>query len=386
MLPMKGRKTLLYLDNNATTKVAKEVFEAMLPFLLEEFGNPSSKYYSIATTAQAAVEDARTKLAKLLNADTEEIVFTSGASESNNLIVKGVADYYSNKGKHLITSSIEHKSVMESFHYLSQHGFDITFLPVDRFGKVDPALVKESIRPDTILVSIIWGNNEVGTVNDIESISKICSEKGVFFHSDATQIIGKLPVNLKQIPVQFLSLSAHKFHGPKGIGACFIRKNKLGLRTKITPLVHGGSQEQGYRAGTLAVHNIVGLGKAAEIALRDMKDNQARLLSLEAWLHQELENNLKGIRFNGDPRDKIPGVINITIPGMNNELLVDWLARQNIAVSTGSACSVSEPSHVLKAMNIPLEEIRQSIRISFSPEVEQEDLERFCQCLYQALS
>jgi cysteine desulfurase len=377
---------MIYLDNNATTSVSHEVLTAMLPFLAQEFGNPSSKYYRLATTAQTAVEKARAQVAALVYGTPDEIIFTSGATESNNLVIKGVADYYVDKGRHLITSMVEHKSVLEAFHYLAERGYEITILPTDKYGRVQPDKLEKAIRPDTILISIMWGNNETGTLNDVETLAQICETRQVFFHTDATQVVGKLPMNLSRLRAHFLSLSAHKFHGPKGIGACYIRKDKNGLRTKLTPLIHGGNQEQGYRAGTLAVHNIVGLGKAAEIALRDMNENRNFLQAAEEWLFNELKKIVPGIRLNGHPTERIPGVLNIIIPGLNNELLIQWLAQQDIAVSSGSACSVSEPSYVLQTMGLSLEQVRQSIRISLDPSVQTDDLRRFCQCIRQALS
>ncbi|MFZ3172297.1 MAG: cysteine desulfurase family protein [Carboxydocellales bacterium] len=357
---------MIYLDNSATTPVDREVLEAMLPYLKEEFGNPSSKYYTLAENAKKAVEDARQKVADLINCQPSEIVFTSGSSESNNFVIKGVADYYQNKGKHIITTSVEHKSVIETCKYLALKGYDVDFLKVNRYGQVEPDTLEKAIRQDTILVSIMWGNNEIGSLNGVAKLAQICKENEIFLHCDATQVIGKVEVDMQEIPMDFLSLSAHKFYGPKGIGACFIRKNKLGLKTKITPLIHGGGQENGYRAGTLAVHNIVGLGKAAEIAKRSFGNYVENLRNLESSLTESLVAQIKEIRINTPLSAKIPGVLSLTIPGVNNELLVRDLANSGFAVSTGSACSANEPSYVLSAIGMPLDEIRSTIRLTLN--------------------
>lgn len=367
---------MIYLDNSATTPVDPEVKEAMLPYLTEEYGNPSSKYYTLAENAKKAVEESREKLAALINADPDEIIFTSCASESNNMIIKGVADYQKyivKKGNHIITSPTEHKSVLQTCKFLAgfenaimnkevnrfrlgkkegkliDRGYEVSFLPVNEFGQVYKYTLENSLQPNTILVSIIWGNNEIGTINPIGEFGKICKAKDVLFHSDATQVLGKIKIDVKVVPVDFLSFSAHKIYGPKGIGACYIRKDKYGLKPSLTALIHGGSQEDGYRAGTLAVHNIVGFGKAAEIAKRDMESYIPAIQSLENKLKDELINAIPDIQFNGHPNEKIPGFLSITIPGVNNELLIKKI-KDEIAISTGSACSADEPSYVLDAI------------------------------------
>lgn len=398
---------MIYLDNSATTPIDPEVKEAMLPYLTEEYGNPSSKYYTLAENAKKAVEESREKLAALINADPDEIIFTSCASESNNMIIKGVADYQKyivKKGNHIITSSTEHKSVLQTCKFLAgfenaimnkevnrfrpgkkegkliDRGYEVSFLPVNEFGQVDKRTLENSLRPNTSLVSIIWGNNEIGTINPIDEFGDLCKTKGILFHSDATQVLGKIKIDVKEVPVDFLSFSAHKIYGPKGIGACYIRKDKYGLKPSLTALIHGGNQEDGYRAGTLAVHNIVGFGKAAEIAKRDMEKDITKIKSLEKKLKEDLINAIPGIGFNGHPNEKIPGVLSITIPRLNNELLIKKI-KDKIAISTGSACSADEPSYVLEAIGKGTI-TRNSFRISISKFIEIEDLSKISKFLF----
>ncbi|AYA76005.1 cysteine desulfurase DndA [Bacillus sp. Y1] len=369
---------MLYLDNSATTAILPEVKDAMLPFLMEEFGNPSSKYYSLATNALTAVKTARINVSKLLGSSSDEIYFTSGSTESNNMILKGVADAYEQKGKHIITSKVEHPSILEVCQYLETKGFRVTYLEVDQFGRISIEDLEASITPETILVTIMWANNEVGSLNDIKRISDLCHEKDVFFHTDATQAVSKIDFKLENYPgITFLSCSAHKFHGPKGTGAVFIKNDQYGIPTKITPLLHGGGQENGLRNGTLAVHNIVGMGKAAEIAELNLENNIKKLVNLEQILTEILlEKFGTNISFNNDSTNKIPGLLSIKFIGLNNEILVKQLAPV-IAVSTGSACSSSKPSHVLQAIGLSMGELRSTIRISLSPTSELNDLELF---------
>lgn len=369
---------MLYLDNSATTQIHPEVKEAMLPFLMEEFGNPSSKYYSVAENSKKAVKAARTSLAALLGSNDDEVIFTSGSTESNNMIIKGIADFYSSIGNHIITTKVEHPSVLDTCKYLESRGLEITYLDVDHFGRIKPEDLRSAIKDNTILVTIIWGNNELGSLNNMEIISDICKEKGVFLHTDATQVVGKVEIDLDNCPgITFLSCSGHKFHGPKGIGAVFMRKDNYGILTKITPLFHGGGQEQGMRSGTLAVHNIVGLGKAAEISKNDLKSNIKNLEELESYLTRILNEKFKDqISFNNDCSNKIPGILSVQFKGVNNELLVKNLAPF-IAASTGSACSSSKPSHVLTAIGLEMDQIRSTLRFSLSSMNNKEDLNIF---------
>lgn len=371
---------MLYLDNSATTQILPEVKEAMLPFLMEEFGNPSSKYYSVAENAKKAVKEARQSLASLLGCEESEVIFTSGSTESNNMVIKGVADFHSEKGNHILTTKVEHPSVIETCKYLEGKGFNVTYLDVDRYGRIDPEALLNEITNQTILVTIIWGNNELGSLNDLEKISAICEEKKVLLHTDATQVISKVDFNLADYPgITFLSCSGHKFHGPKGIGATFIRKDEYGILTKLTPLLHGGGQEQDIRSGTLAVHNIVGLGKAAELAQKNLFENINKLNELENYLNGIIRNKFNDqVVFNHDHSNKIPGILSVQFKGVNNEILVKNLSPI-MAVSTGSACSSSKPSHVLDAIGLTINEVRSTIRFSMSSLIDKESLNIFNQ-------
>ncbi|MGE6486908.1 cysteine desulfurase family protein [Paenisporosarcina sp. NPDC076898] len=369
---------MLYLDNSATTQILPEVRSAMLPYLMEEYGNPSSKYYLVAENAKNAVKEARNSISSLLGCTEREIIFTSGSTESNNMIIKGVADYYSKNGNHIITTKVEHPSVLETCKFLETKGFEVTYLNVDNFGRVDLSELSSSITDETILVSIIWGNNELGSLNDMKAISEICLEREVFLHTDATQVVSKVGIDLIEFPgIKFLSCSAHKFHGPKGIGAAFIRKDRYDILAKITPLMHGGGQEEGYRSGTSAVHNIVGMGKAGEMAQTNLSNNIKKLCVLEGYLTTILNGKFKDMLiFNHDNEHKIPGILSVQFKGINNEILVKKLAPF-IAASTGSACSSSKPSHVLDAIGLSIDQVRNTIRFSLSPTIENEDLNIF---------
>lgn len=383
---------MIYLDNSATTPVDPEVLDAMLPYLKEEYGNPSSRYYTLAINASNAVEKAREQVAALINADPKEIIFTGGASESNNFIIKGVADYkkyYEESGNHIITSTVEHKSVLQTCKFLNgdvfwnkseksvasqflkkksatkkiYRGYEVTFLPVNKYAQVENDAFKSSIKDNTILASFIWGNNEIGSLNDIEGLCSIAKEKGLLFHSDATQVLGKIDIDVKKLPVDFLSMSAHKIYGPKGVGAAFIRQNGLS-EFKMTSLIHGGLQESGYRAGTSAVHNIVGFGKACEIAKRDMNEYIKKISDLEIETKKILAEKYPGIEFLGDPDNHIPGVIGILIPGIVNEMFIKEMADK-CAISSGSACGIGEPSYVVQEIKLE-NKSSQFIRITLS--------------------
>ncbi|PRR70320.1 cysteine desulfurase family protein [Clostridium thermopalmarium] len=370
---------MIYLDNSATTPIDPEVLDAMLPYLKEEYGNPSSRHYTLAVNANNAVEKAREQVASLINANPKEIIFTSGASESNNLIIKGVADYkkyYEESGNHIITSTVEHKSVLQTCKFLNgevfwnqseksiasqflkkksaskkiDRGYEVSFLPVNKYGQVEKESFNNAIKDNTILASFIWGNNEIGSLNDIASLCSIAKEKNILFHSDATQVLGKINIDVKKIPVDFLSMSAHKIYGPKGVGAAFIRQNGLS-EYKMTALIHGGFQENGYRAGTHAVHNIVGFGKACEIAKRDMDEYMKKIAELEIEVKKILTEKYPGIEFLGDPENHIPGVIGMLIPGIINEMFIKDMADK-CAISSGSACGVGEPSYVIQEIGV----------------------------------
>ncbi|QYK60760.1 aminotransferase class V-fold PLP-dependent enzyme [Paenibacillus sp. S25] len=373
---------MLYLDNSATTKIHSEVLETMLPYLREEYGNPSSKFYLLAENAKKAVSKAREQVAELLGCDADEVVFTSGATESNNMIIKGIADYYGRRtdvNKNMLTSKAEHPSVIETFNYLEKYDFQINYLDVDQFARVDIQKIKEAVVHDSpMLTSIMWGNNEIGSLNPIEDLSLVFEENGLFFHTDATQVVGKVPISLNKLKgVRLLSLSGHKIGGPKGVGAAIIRKQSKEIFTRLTPLLHGGGQENNYRSGTLAVHNIVGLGKAAELAHKNLYKNIKRLNDLEKYLTDIFKTNLGDkVKFNSDEKNKIPGLISLQFIGVNNELLLKKLSPF-AALSSGSACSSSKPSHVLSAMGKSLEEVRQTVRITLSTDVNENQLELF---------
>lgn len=391
---------MIYLDNSATTPVDPEVLEAMLPYLKEEFGNPSSRHYTLAVNAEKAVEKARQQVAALINAKPEEIIFTSGASESNNFIIKGVSDYmkyYEEKGNHIITSTVEHKSVLQTCKFLNgevynnlpsksvaskfvkkkaekkiDRGFEVDFLSVNEYGQVNADEFKNSIKENTILASFIYGNNEIGSLNDINALGKIAKEKKVLFHSDATQVLGKIDIDVNTLPVDFLSFSAHKMYAPKGVGAAYIRQNGL-TKYKMTSLIHGGQQEFGYRAGTHGVHNIVGFGKACEIAKRDMNEYMKKIAELEVEAKKMILAKYPGTEFLGDPVNKIPGMIGMLIPGIVNEMLIKDLANE-VAISAGSACGISEPSYVISEINMK-EKSSKFLRITLNKYILLKDLE-----------
>lgn len=375
---------MIYFDNSATTSLHPEVIDAMLPFLKEEYGNPSSKYYTLAENAKKSIEEARTHVAKLLGCEADEVVFTSGATESNNMILKGLMDYYQQNEIKLVTTSVEHPSILETAKFLQTKGFEVDYLGVDRYGRVSIEELESVLNKDSnrkVLVSIIWGNNELGSLNDIEKLSNFCKRKGAFFHTDATQVLGKINLHIGNLGIGFLSCSAHKIHGPKGIGACVIKKQPSGSRTFLTPLLHGGGQENQYRSGTLSTHNIIGMGKAAEIAFRDIEDTKKHLSDLEGYFISKVTAIFPEIvRLNSDRENKIPGVVNLRFEGINNEMLIRNL-KDEVAISTGSACSSTKPSHVLLSIGLTLDEVRSSIRVSFSRFNNKEDVDKFLSIL-----
>ncbi|MBN2836540.1 MAG: cysteine desulfurase [Candidatus Delongbacteria bacterium] len=339
---------MIYLDYAATTPLDPTVIEEMYNFMKSCYGNPSSKYYEQSEQSKTAIRTARERVANLFNCKPEDILFNSGATEGNNFILKGIADAYKHKGQHIITSVAEHKAILSTCKYLETQGYDITYLPVNKQGVVELESLEKAFRNDTILVSIMWANNEIGSINDINTISKKCKEQGILFHTDATQIVGKLPIDLKQIEVDFLTCSAHKLYGPKGIGATFIRSSKYGRKPKITPLIHGGAQENGLRAGTESLHNIVGFGKACEISQSEMNNYIKHIEAIENDIIEQLKT-LPTIQFNSPKDNKIPGIINFSIPGINNEFAIKMLS-EHYSISSGSACAIGEPSHVLKEL------------------------------------
>ncbi len=343
--------TPIYLDNNATTAVEPRVMEVMLPYFTEKFGNAASKNHAFGWEAEAAVDSAREQVANLIGAASpREIVFTSGATESDNLAIKGVAHAYCEKGNHIVTCVTEHKAVLDSCKVLEKSGFEVTYLPVSRDGFVDLQRLRAALTDKTILISIMAANNEIGTIQPIEEIGRLAKEKGILFHSDATQAVGKIPLNVEDMGIDLLSLTAHKMYGPKGIGALFVRSTKP--RVKITPQIDGGGHERGMRSGTLNVPGIVGLGKACELAKKEMGAEGERLTALRERLKTGIFEQLDDVRINGDAAMRLPGNLNLSFAYVDGESLM--MGLKEIAVSTGSACTSAslEPSYVLKAIGL----------------------------------
>ena len=340
----------IYMDNHATTPVAPEVLEAMLPYLTTHFGNASSTH-AFGTTAKDAVEKARQQVAELLGCPAEEIIFTSGATESDNLAVRGIAYACREKGNHIITSTAEHHAILDTCHALDTEGFETTYLPVDKYGRVSPDDVAAAITPKTILMSFMYANNEVGTINPIPDIAAVAAKHGVLFHSDAVQGIGQLPSDMKRLGVDLASLTAHKIYGPKGIGALYLSQDILQPHS----LFYGGGQEEGVRPGTLNVAGIVGLGAACELSKNYMESGKSCVSTLRDALHQKLRENLEDIHLNGHPQQRLPGNLNLCFAGVQSHALLMGLKR--VAVSTGSACDSEsvKASHVLIAMGVPNE-------------------------------
>jgi cysteine desulfurase len=367
-----GEKRMkIYLDHNATTPIHPDVLAAMLPYLSHAFGNPSS-IHSFGREAREAVDEAREKVARLISAKPSEIVFTSGGTEADNLAVKGVALASKEKGGNIITSTIEHHAVLVPCQYLERKGFEVSFLPVDRDGLLDPDDVRRAITDKTILISIMHANHEVGTIEPLEEIGKLTTERAISFHTDAIQSVGKVPIDVGALGVNLLSLSAHKLYGPKGVGALYIRKG-----TKILPQVYGGHQEMDLRAGTENIAGIVGLGKAAEIALHNIQIKGERLCGLRDRLWEKIKERVGSVRLNGHLTRRLPNTLNATFDCVEGESLMINLDLRGIAVSTGSACTSGsiEPSHVLVAMGHSPTIARGSVRFSLGMENTQEEIE-----------
>lgn len=353
-------KLPIYMDNHATTPMDPRVLDAMLPYFTDVFGNAASRSHSFGWKAEEGVELAREQVAKLIGANPKEIVFTSGATESDNLALKGVAHFYQNKGRHIITSCVEHKAILDTCKALEKEGFSVTYLPVTREGLVTPESVREAIRPDTILVSLMWVNNEIGTVNDIGAIGAICREKGVLFHTDAVQGIGRLPFHVDTLKVDLVSITAHKVYGPKGVGALYVRRRSPRVRLEIQ--LDGGGHERGMRSGTLNVPGIVGLGKACALAHAELAETTAKVQALRDRLHQGITAQLKDVFLNGHPEHRHPGNLNLSFAYVEGESLL--MALKEVAVSSGSACTSAslEPSYVLRAIGVGEELAHTSIR------------------------
>jgi cysteine desulfurase len=343
-------KLPIYMDHQATTPVDPEVFEAMRPYFLEQFGNAASRSHAFGWAAEGAVETARAAVATLIGAKPVEIVFTSGATESDNLALKGVAEAYREKGAHIVTSAIEHHAVLDTCKRLEKTGFLVSYVSVDRYGMVDPEAVARAITPKTILVSIMLANNEIGTIQPLAEIGRLCKARGVLLHSDAVQGVGKIPVEVDALGVDLLSLTAHKMYGPKGVGALYVRMGKP--RVRLIPQMDGGGHEKGRRSGTLNVPGIVGLGKACELAGRRMAAEAQRLAALRERLRAGIFSRLDHLYFNGHPVQRLPGNLNVSFEFVQGESLL--MSLKEIAVSSGSACSTASPapSHVLRAIGL----------------------------------
>ncbi len=388
---------MIYFDNSATSPIDEEVLDAMLPYLKEEYGNPSSKYYCKAVNAKNAVEDAREKVASLLGAKVEEIVFTAGATESTNFIIKGYLDYrkyYVDGKNHVITSKVEHKATLNTCKYLNgeiysnndptvtlfggrkkvDRGFEASFVDVSDSGEILASSIEKEIKDNTALVSVLYVNNEVGTISNVHEIASLCKQKGVAIHSDLTQTIGKMDVDVAELGIDYASCSAHKIYGPKGIGAAFLKSDDYGI-APITAFMHGGEQEFGFRAGTLSVHNIVGFGKAAELAKKNLNGYLKRIESLDSLAVSRL-TNINGIRLTNPNPNRLKGTISIIvdIPDFHNERFIKKVSEQ-LAISSGSACSAGEPSYVLDAMGLK-DMTSKVLRITLNKYTNEADIEQ----------
>lgn len=393
---------MIYFDNSATSPLDEEVLEAMLPYLKEEYGNPSSKYYCKAVNAHNAVEEARERVAQLLGAFPEEIIFTAGATESTNFIIKGYMDYrrYYGDGKnHVITSVAEHKATLNTCKYLNgeiysnndptvslfgdkqraDRGYEASFVGITDCGEVTSEAIEKAIKENTALVSVIYVNNEIGTISDLSHIAALCKKEKIAFHSDLTQALGKTKIDVRKMGVDYASCSAHKIYGPKGVGAAYLKSDVYGVQP-ITAFMHGGEQESGFRAGTLAVHNIVGFGKAAEIAIRDFEDNERRLTDLDQRLVRGL-SEIQGVSLTNKSEKRLPGIISIIVErdNFNNERFIKHISKQ-LALSTGSACSAGEPSYVISALGLE-EQISKVLRISLNKFTTENEINQLIQIL-----
>ncbi len=361
----------VYLDNSATTKTDEEVLKEMLPYFSENFGNPSS-IYKLGRETKKAVEEAREKVAKALNCESSEIYFTAGGSESDNTVIRGIAHSYKDKGNHIITSKIEHPAVLETCKQLENEGFEVTYIGVDENGIIDLQELKEAIRPTTTLITIMFANNEIGTIEPIKEIAKIAKENNVFFHTDAVQAVGSVRIDVKEYGIDSLSLSAHKFYGPKGVGAFYIRKG-----IKFDKLINGGHQERNKRAGTENVPGIVGLGKAIELANENLEEHNKKIKELRDYYLEQVTQKIPYVKINGDLENRLPGNTNISFRFIEGESLLLNLDLKGICASSGSACTSGslDPSHVLLAIGLPHEIAHGSLRISIGKNNTKEEID-----------
>jgi cysteine desulfurase len=372
----------LYFDYSATTPVDPRVAEKMIPYLTEHFGNPASRSHPYGWEAEAAVEEARGHIAALVGADPKEIVFTSGATESNNLAIKGAGHFYAGtKGKHIITVRTEHKAVLDTVREMERQGFEATYLNVKENGLIDLDAFRAAIRPDTVLASVMAVNNEIGVIQDIEALGKICREKGVIFHVDAAQATGKMPIDLRKLPVDLMSFSAHKTYGPKGIGALYVRRKP---RIRLEAQMHGGGHERGMRSGTLATHQIVGMGEAFRIAREEMATENERIRMLRDRLYAGLKD-IEEVHLNGDIDQRVPHNLNVSFNFVEGESLI--MAIKDLAVSSGSACTSAslEPSYVLRALGRSDELAHSSIRFSIGRFTTEEEVDYAIKLLHEKI-
>lgn len=365
------------MDHAATTDMLPQVRKAMDPYLMDEYGNASTAY-GMGQRAQKAMEDAREKIAYRLDAHPEEIFFTSGGSESDNWVVKNVAGAKKEQGKHIITSQIEHHAILRSCEYLESLGYDVTYLPVDDYGVVDPKELKDAIKADTTLVSIMTGNNEIGTIEPITEFGAIAKSKGVDFHTDAVQAVGQIPLSLAQLPVDYLSASAHKFHGPKGVGFLYVRKDE-----NLPSFIHGGSQERGKRAGTENVAGIVGMAEALDIAVQEMRYTRPRLIRLRNYFVERVLHEIADTRLNGHRYQRLPGNVNFSIRGVDATALLVLMEEEGICASAGSACNTGQTriSHVIEAIHVPEDYAAGSIRFTMGRASSRQEVDQTIEAL-----
>ena len=364
-------KTKIYFDNAATTPVRDEVFEAVLPYFKEYYGNASS-VYNIAKESKKALEQARAQVAAAIGAEPDEIYFTAGGSESDNTALRGVADAYAAKGNHIITTKIEHHAILHTAEYLEKKGVEVTYLGVDEFGRISLEELEKAIRPETILISVMFANNEIGTIQPIAEIGKIAKKHGVLFHTDAVQAVGHVPIDVEAMQIDLLSMSGHKLGAPKGIGALYIRKG-----VRVTPLIFGGAQEKKQRAGTENIPGIVGLGKAAELAVAEMEETTKKLITLRDKLIHGILETIPYSRLNGHPTERLPGNCNISFSYIEGESMLLLLDALGIAASSGSACTSGslDPSHVLMAIGLPHEVAHGSLRLTLDRQNTEEEVD-----------
>ncbi|SEI38016.1 cysteine desulfurase [Lachnospiraceae bacterium A10] len=363
---------MIYLDNAATTKPKQSVIDAMMPYFVENYGNPSA-IYSFATKNKAAVQKARRQVASLLHAKENSIYFTSGGTEADNWALIKTAEAYESKGKHIITTAVEHHAILHTCRYLEERGFEVTYLGVDKDGRISVDELEKAIRPDTILISVMFANNEVGTVQPIEEIGAIAKEHDIIIHTDAVQAFGHLPIDVEAMHIDLLSASGHKIYGPKGVGCLYIHNN-----LKISSLIHGGGQERARRAGTENVPGIVGFGAACELAAASLDERMERESNLRDYFIEELLSRVPDIKVNGSRENRLPNNVNVSFPYVEGESMLIMLDMQEICASSGSACTAGsiDPSHVLMAMGLTSDEARESVRFTLSDETTKEEIDK----------